>query len=520
MTNRRDITDQPPRQVAEATTSPVVRATILATGLTVVGLLLGLLRDLLLARLFGATGETDAFLVAWTIPETASPLLIEGAMAFLLIPIFVRALADHAGLSAVVRATLPRIVALLAVSAGVIALAAPVLVRLLAPGLADPALAVRCTRVTAITVLMFGIAGYLGAALRSLHHFGWATSIYVAYNAGILASITLLHAPLGVMSAAIGVAVGSALMVVVQLPVFIRRLEPGGSLVVQPHVALGAFIPIAAFTVTRQAQVFIERFLGSELSAGTISHLNYAQKVAQVPVGLSLMLATVTFPLLARSMAAGDETGSRKRMEWDLRLVSAAVLAASAYVIAFATPIIEVLFEHGNFTSADTSSTAAIMRVYSFGLLAQAVVVVMSRSYFSDRQPIWYPALVMAAGLAATAVISVVLLPVWHGVAIAAGNAAGISVTAGLMLGGLRRGMTAVSIRAVGIPVARLVLLAGTAGLAGWLVGRLMDDMPALVVAATGAVAVAGVFLLLGMLTGAEETRRLVALIGWTRHAQ
>jgi len=203
-------------QVQERTgTRVIVRATVLIAALSVLGALLGLFRDLLLAQLFGATADTDAFLVSWTVPETASPLLIEGSMAFLMVPIFVRALRDHDSLAPVVRATLPRIAAVLAAVAVVVALTAPLLVHALAPGLADPELAVRCTRITAVTVFMFGLAGYMGAALRSAHAFGWQASIYVAYNLGILGALLLLHVPLGVTSAAIGVAIGSMLMVVV-----------------------------------------------------------------------------------------------------------------------------------------------------------------------------------------------------------------------------------------------------------------------------------------------------------------
>jgi putative peptidoglycan lipid II flippase len=502
-------------QVRETTTGVIARATVLASALTVFGAALGLLRDLLLARFFGATGQTDAFLVAWTIPETASPLLIEGAMMFAMTPIFVRALAEQGGLAPVVRATLPRIAGALAVIAGVVALAAPLLVRLLAPGLAEPATAVRCMRATAVTVLTFGLAGYLGAALRSKHVFGWPASIYVAYNIGILGSLVLLHEPLGVFSAAIGVAVGSILMVAVQTPPFLRRLEPA-----VPHasaaalpVSLVAFIPIAVFTVTRHAQVFIERILGSELSAGTISHLNYAQKVAQVPMMLSIVVATVTFPLLARSIATGDEAGSRDRMERDLRMVSAVVLVASAYVIVFASPIIQVLFQHGAFGAQDTAATAAIMRVYALGLLGQAVVGVVTRSYFSEPRSIWQPALRMGAGLAATALISVILLPLWHGVAIAAGNAAGITLAAGLMLVGLRTGSSSISVPTVGKAVVRLALIAGAAGVAGWLAGRLMSGLPALSIAIIGAFVVIAVFLALGMVTGAQKARPLNALI-------
>jgi putative peptidoglycan lipid II flippase len=114
------------------TTRVIVKATVLTAGLSVLGAVLGLFRDLLLALFFGATGQTDAFLVAWTIPETASPLLIEGAMAFLMVPVFVRSLHRDGSLSPVVRATLPKVAGSLAVAAAAVALAAPLFVHVLA----------------------------------------------------------------------------------------------------------------------------------------------------------------------------------------------------------------------------------------------------------------------------------------------------------------------------------------------------------------------------------------------------
>jgi putative peptidoglycan lipid II flippase len=497
--------------VREATNGLIARATLLAATLTVMGNLLGLVRDLFLAQYFGATGETDAFLVAWSVPEAASPLLIEGAMTFLMVPIFVRAVARHGSLGPVVRSTLPRIAAVLALTTAAVGLAAPVLVRLLAPGLAEPDLAVQCMRATSITVLAFGLAGYLGAALRSMHVFGWPATIYLAYNVGILASMVLLHRQLGVLAAAIGVAVGSLLMVVVQAPSFLRRLDLRSlsDHLKRPDVALAAFVPIGAFTLTRHAQVFVERILGSELTAGTISHLNYAQKVAQVPMILSIMVVTVTFPMLARSMATGDEAGSRARVEQDLRIVSAVILVAAAYVIVFAEPIIRLLFQHGAFTAEDTAATADIMRVYAFGLLGQAAVVVLSQSYFSRRGSTWYPALVMAAGLAVTVLVSLALLLTWEGMALAAGNAAGITLAAALLLTGLRRRVISVSLPAVIFPVIRLVLLAGAAGAVGWLINRLLSDDSALAALILGGIAMVVVFVLLGIAVGVDEMRQL-----------
>ena len=186
---------------------------------------------------------------------------------------------------------------------------------------------------------------------------------------------------------------------------------------------------------------------------------------------LSLMIPTVTFPMLARSMATGDEEGSRERLDRDLRIVSAVILVAAAYLIVFAEPIIRLLFQQGAFTAQDTAATADIMRVYAFGLLGQAAVGVLSRSYFSQRRSIWYPALVMAAGLALTVVVSLVLLQQWNGMALAAGNAAGITLTAGLLLTGLSRRVLPVSLPASDRPLDPAPAH-GRRGRSGWMAGQ------------------------------------------------
>jgi putative peptidoglycan lipid II flippase len=225
---------------------------------------------------------------------------------------------------------------------------------------------------------------------------------------------------------------------------------------------------------------------------------------------LAVLLATVTYPMLARSVLAGDTAGGRARMEWDLRVVSAIVLAATAYVVAFASPLIEVLFEHGAFTATDTSVTAAIMRVYTLGLLGQAGVAVLSRAYFSGGRPGWQPTLVMGAGLAVTAVVSMALAPAWHGVGIAAGNAAGITVTAIAFLHGARQRM-GVGVAAVGPAVARLGLAAAGAGGCGWALSHLMARAPATLTLVVGFPVVCAAFVIVGTLARADEVRRLVA---------
>jgi putative peptidoglycan lipid II flippase len=493
--------------------SALARAALLTVVITLSGSVLGLVRDLWLARYFGAGGGTDAFLVSWTVPETAFPLVVEGVMSFVMVPLLSRAIARNEPTGAVhevLAATMPRIVAVLAAGSAAVFVGAPVLVHLIAPGLADPALAVTCTRWTSLTVLTFGLAGYLNAALRAHHVFGAPATIHLAYNVGILALIASMHVRYGVVSAAAGVALGSVLMVATQVPSFLRNVGLPRRLLVRANpLALGVVAPIVVFTLSRQAQVFVERFLGSTLPAGTISHLNYAQKVAQLPVLVALLLATVTFPTLARTVAAGQVEQARRRLESDLRTVAALVLVAAAFLVALAPAVVRVLLQHGAFTAADTAATAAIVRVYAVGLLGQAMVGVLCRPFFTGTRPAWYPAAAMGTGLVVTVAVAVVAAPALGAPGIAAANATGITLTAVLLLAGLPHRTVAVSLSTVASATARLAASAAGAALLGWLTGTALAGRPSIVVSALGGLVVLGSFLGLAYLTGVREVTDL-----------
>ncbi|WP_435883209.1 murein biosynthesis integral membrane protein MurJ [Streptomyces tendae] len=536
--------------------------------LSVAGSVLGLARDQALARLFGAGSETDAFLVAWTVPEFAATLLIEDGLAFALVPMFSLALARRAQgapgdpVRALVSSTLPRLALAFAAAGALVAVAAPVLVRALAPGLPDHALAVDCTRLTATCVVSFGLAGYCSAALRAHRRFLAPAAIYVAYNTGIITAMFLLGGRWGVRSAAVGVAVGGVLMVAAQLPSLLGRLRrrdgepdtpgtahdtpppsmphgtrppstPPGTHPPKPApdtrppstppdtqppstadgarpLALALFGTVLLFALCRQSQVLIERFLASGLPSGAISHLNYAQKVAQIPMTLSLMLCTVTFPVVARALADGDTERARDRVERDVALAACLVLLGAATVVACAPQIIHLLFQRGAFTAADTAATAGVMRVYALGLLGQTVVGALARSYFSAGRASWYPFGAMAVGVVATAVVGARAVGPWGVTGIAAANAAGITVTAALLLAGMGPRSVPVRIRRVLGDLGRPVLAAAVATGAGALAaarftgasGAAADGAQAGLPLAVGAATVGGVFVALCLVLG------------------
>ncbi|WP_299539332.1 murein biosynthesis integral membrane protein MurJ [uncultured Streptomyces sp.] len=520
----------------------LARAAAATAALTVVGALLGLVRDQTVAHFFGAGGDSDAFLVAWAVPEMAATLLIEDGMALLLVPAFSQVLARREAarreaarrarpgeepadpVREFVAATLPRLCLLLTCAAGLLLAGAPWAVGVLAPGLDDPRLAVDCTRLTAVTVLTFGITGYFSAALRAHGSFAPPAAVYVAYNVGIVGMTFAFHALWGVRAAAAGVAAGSVLMVLVQFPFFAARLRrhkgargrPGRAGTRRrdrnglPPLGLAVLAPVLVFVVSRQCQVLVERFLASTLPAGAISHLNYAQKVAQMPMVLSMMICTVTFPVVAQAMADGDRRGARLRVERDLALAALVVLLGTATVVAYAPQIIEVLFQRGAFDAQDTRTTAGVMRVYALGLLGHTLVGALGRPFFSAGRPSWYPAFAMVTGLVVTTGAGFAVTYHWGVLGIAAANAAGISTTAVLLLSGLGSRVVAIEVRAVSLSLVRLTVPAAAAGAAGWSAAPLTGGaLPSL---AAGCLLVPAVFVLTGRALRTPEVVHLLAL--------
>lgn len=502
-------TEAAPVKGSDPSNGFLAKAALVTAVLTVAGAVLGLGRDLALAHFFGAGSETDAFLVAWTVPEVATTLLIEDGLAFALVPAFSMALARRRStredpVRALVAATLPRLSLAFAGVGLVLMVKAPHLVALLAPGLPDPRLAVDCTRLTATCALSFGLAGHCSAALRAHRRFVAPAAIYVAYNVGIIGTVLVLDGRGGVRSAALGVAIGGVLMVAVQAPSLWRQLRrravlaPSGTATDEASAARlmsGVLIAtVLLFALCRQSQVLIERFFASSLPAGAISHLNYAQKVAQVPMILSLMLCTVTLPVVAQALAEGDVKRARSRVERDLGLASCVVLLGTAVVIGCAPQIIQLLFQRGAFTPADTAATTAVMRVYALGLIGHTLVGALVRSYFSGHRVTWYPLGAMAVGVAATAAIGSRAVDLWGVRGIALANATGISITAVVLLCGMGPRSVPIRVRRVLAELAKPAAAAVCA--TGFGAAVALRVASPLVGVAAGSVTVAGVFAL------------------------
>jgi putative peptidoglycan lipid II flippase len=404
-----------------------------------------------------------------------------------------------------VASTLPQLAAALVLLSAVVAVAAPWLVELLAPGLHDAALGVSAMRIIAVSVLFVGIAGYMVAALRSHLVYGPPAMITTAMNVGIIGCILALHQQIGVLSAVVGASLGSALMVVVQLPAFVRRVGLPRRVLRGGGLAFAAFVPIACYTLARQAQVYVERFVASSLAEGTITQLNYAQKIAQVPSTLALILAVVSFPQLARTVVSGQSEQAGRRTLSDVRIIGAIVLAATAFLIAFAPQVVGLLLQRGAFTARDTVLTADILRIYVLGLLGQAVLDISCRARFSARASL-VPATSMLVGLVVTAAGSAVGAALWGAPGIAAANALGITVAAVLVVCTRRTG--AIPAARIGLVLLRQLPAALLSTAFAWWLSRLLAGAPAAVAVFLGAAAVGLVYATLAVLTGVLPSPR------------
>jgi putative peptidoglycan lipid II flippase len=196
-----------------------------------------------------------------------------------------------------------------------------------------------------------------------------------------------------------------------------------------------------------------------------------------------LMVCIVSFPVVARARAEGDAEAARDRVERDLGFAALVVLAGTVVLVACAPQLVQLLFERGQFTAADTAATASVMRVYSLGLLGQAMVGTLIRPFLAVRPVVsfgvgkrrlersdWYPLAAMGLGLVVTAGVGTATAPRFGAVGLAAANAAGITLTAVLLLQALRARGVRVRLGTVLGGQARLLVaaLAGTgAALAG-----------------------------------------------------
>lgn len=362
--------------------------------------LLGLARELILARLFGAGLAMDAFKVAFRIPNLLRDLFAEGALSTAFVTVFSKktATGDDASAWALANkvATLATIVLSILVLCGV--LLAPSLVDMLAGGFAPEkaALTVLLTQIMFPFILLVSLAALTMGLLNSKDVFGAPAMASSFFNIGsIVGGVGLAYwldpsfGPRALIGLSIGTLIGGCAQLVAQFPALYKvgyRFRPDfrwNDEGVRHVLRLMWPAVIAASAV--QVNVMVNSKFASHIPGdGPVSWLDYAFRLMQLPLGLfGVAIGTVTLPLVARHAATGDSLALRSTLARGLRLGLLLTVPSTLGLVFLAEPIISLIYESGKFDAAATHQTAAALQFYAVGLAAYSGIKVLAPAFYA-----------------------------------------------------------------------------------------------------------------------------------------
>ena len=423
---------------------------------TMLSRVLGLARDIVLGVVFGPSAATDAFFVAFKIPNFLRRLFAEGAFQQAFVPVLAQT--RDSGGDAAVRALFARVtgclgVLLLAISIAAV-LGSPGLVRVFAPGFADQpaqlALASDMLRLTFPYLLLISLTAAAAALLNTYETFGPPAFAPVLLNLALIAAAVWLAPRLetGVLALALAVPVAGLLQLLVQLPFVWRR-----GLLAWPRPdwrdsgvrrILRLMGPTVFSTSVQQINLLVDTILASFLVVGSISWLYWSDRLMEFPLGVfGIALGTVILPRLSAEHAAASPAGFNATLDWALRLALVIILPATVGLVVLAGPLLATLFGYGAFTASDVRAASYSLMAYGFGLFGFVLVKVLVPGYFSrqdTRGPVRCAVIAMLANMLLSVSLVVVLIDTGMahaGLALATGAAAWLN--AGLLYRGLRR---------------------------------------------------------------------------------
>ena len=392
------------------------------SSMTMLSRVTGLLRESLFARAFGASAYSDAFIVAFRIPNLLRRLFAEGAFAQAFVPILseyktqhghdaTKVLVDHVATTLVWATVLTSILGIIF---------APALILLIATGLEKNTEAVLMTRVMFPYIAFMSFVALAGGVLNTWRQFKIPAFTPVLLNlAFILASLFLvqfLSTPIYAM--AIAVLIGGILQVAIQLP----ALSKIGML---PRLAINPLTGLrdpgvrrmlkkmgpAVFAVSAaQISLMINTNIASRLAAGSVSALSYADRLMEFPTAmLGVALGTILLPSLSKANAEADTVEYSALLDWGLRLTFLLAMPAAVGMATLAEPLIATLFHYGKFNAADVAAARLPLMAYSAGLIGIILVKTLAPAFYA-RQDIKTPVRIAVGVLIATQAMNYVFV--------------------------------------------------------------------------------------------------------------
>jgi putative peptidoglycan lipid II flippase len=475
---------EPQSETSAERPSGLARSAGVAGVATLTSRVLGLVRDQVLAALFGAGNEMDAFNVAFRIPNLVRDLFAEGAMSAAFVPAFTRHLTLRGKPAAwrlgnnVINAML--IVTMAFVAAGII-FARPLVTMYAGDYAAVPGkleLTVDLTRVMLPFLTTVAVATVAMGMLNSLHHYFVPALSPAMFNVATITCAILLVPVMPsfglprIMAIAIAVVLGGIGQVLVQWPALraegfryaphLDRHDPALRDVV---MLMG---PGTIGLAATQINIFINTLLATSQGTGAVSWLTYAFRLMYLPIGLfGVSIATAALPAISRHAARDDLAGIRTTVSRSLAMMMMLNVPATIGLIVLARPIVALLFEHGRFTAADTNATAAAVRLYAVGLVGYSAARIASPTFYALRQSRTAVAISIAA-IAANVLFSLTLVT-WlgfRGLALATSLAA--IGNGGLLVWVLHRRLSGIDGRRLAIAALKIAAAGAAMAVASW----------------------------------------------------
>jgi putative peptidoglycan lipid II flippase len=411
----------------------------------------GLLRETLIARAFGASAMTDAYVVAFRIPNLLRRLFAEGAFSQAFVPILAeyrnqqgqeasKKLVDHVANTLVWSTLFVTVVGIIA---------SPLFIYAIASGLKEFDAAVWMTRLMFPYITFMAFVAMAGGVLNTWREFKIPAFTPVLLNiSSILASLFLQqHLAQPIYAMAIAVFVGGVLQVAIQVPALVRigmlpslSWNPAAGLS-DPGVrrVLKKMGPAVFAVSAAQISLMINTSIASHLAKGSISWLSYADRLMEFPTAmLGVALGTILLPSLSKAKADGDQQEYSGLLDWGLRLTFLLALPAAVGMATMAEPLIATLFHYGKFTAAAIGSSALPLMAYSAGLVGIILVKTLAPAFYA-RQDIRTPVRIALGVLVATQLMNLVFVPRMAVAGLALSIGLGACLNALFLYTGLRR---------------------------------------------------------------------------------
>ncbi|OED42754.1 murein biosynthesis integral membrane protein MurJ [Endozoicomonas sp. (ex Bugula neritina AB1)] len=419
--------------------------------MTMLSRVLGLARDVVIAGYFGSTASADAFFVAFKIPNFLRRLFAEGAFSQAFVPV----LSEYRTQKTFpeVRELVSRVSGTLAGSLLVISvlgvLAAPVLIRLFAPGFMDEpeklALAGEMLRITFPYLLLISLTALAGSILNSYGRFAVPAFTPVLLNVSLIGATVLLtpYFDQPVMALAWGVAIAGISQLLLQIPFLLQiRLLPTPKWGAKHEGArriMVLMVPALFGVSVSQINLLLDTVLASFLETGSVSWLYYSDRLSELPLGVfGIAIATVILPSLSRKHAEASSDYFSKTIDWAIRLVLLIGIPSAVALFILAGPLIATLFDYGEMQDRDVLMSAMSLKAYSIGLVAFMLIKVLAPGYFA-RQDTKTPVRIAIKAMAANMVFNLMLVFQFHHAGLAFATTLSAFLNAGLLFLGLTK---------------------------------------------------------------------------------